>query len=475
LLPIILGVGVSVLIDSHWENDTVPTVEVWTELRYKVVIWVIVTTIIGLGTGLIIVYALVRPVEKIQEAVQQLSEGKPAAQVDLGTSIDEINTLGKSFNKMVDSLQRMFTERNMHISGQISGGILWVNLNGVIGSMNDTARELFNLSEEKMLGKSIIELLKGIPGNIDICETLEKCLKEGSELYSHKTFLVNEEEQATPVAVSTTCLEGADGNPYNIVIHIQNLARLKEFYKKMNRADRLAAIGTFAMGMAHEIRNPLGSIKGLTQLMTQGNISQEDANQYGEVILSEVNRLDKLLSELLAFSEPVGQSLIPTNVGQLVRQSHDMALLKTRESVEDFNEAELDIDADVEMSMPRDKVFQALLNIIQNAYEAAAPVKGKVWISLNKTDDDHIRLIVGNSGTTIPEEQREKIFEPFFTTKEQGTGLGLAITYQILRYMNADIKLECLDDQVEFVIDIPIIKPGTLYQDSTGFSTSSAA
>lgn len=459
LLPLAFGAGVSVIIDEQKQKAKTQEVrELLEDLRYQLISLVITNSVMGLVLGFGLVSVMVRPIERIQQTADNLARGRFDAKLDFDRTSNEIGMMGRSFNTMIDSLHRMFSERNSYMMEHMSGAIMAISPGGTVQSVNNLACDFLHLTEEQLVGQNLLELLGAYPENVPLIDALEECLDGSRSLFSHRAILAVRPGEVTPVSVSTSPLHTSEGRTYSTVVNLQNIEKLREFYRNVNRTDRLAAIGTLAMGMAHEIRNPLGSIKGLTQLMVQDAAQDTDTRRFGEVILGEVDRLDKLLGELLNFSQPAGTTVEPVDLATMAGHVVDMATIRITERAEESGKplppCTLELPVTGVVIASRDKLFQALFNIVINAFEAALGV-GEVVVSTHRVGEGKVRLRITNTGSTIPEEFREKIFEPFFTTKERGTGLGLALAYQILTYAGANIQLRAESDQVTFDVDFP--------------------
>ncbi|HKL25182.1 MAG TPA: ATP-binding protein [Desulfuromonadales bacterium] len=207
-----------------------------------------------------------------------------------------------------------------------------------------------------------------------------------------------------------------------LLIAFQDLTGYKSMEEQLKRADRLAAVGRLASGMAHEIRNPLASISGSVQLLLENpEVSAEDRRLMG-IVIREADRLNLLLSDFLGFARPSPLQLDAVNLAslldeliQLLGSSSQFPGVTIRRS---YPEA-------VKMRLDRQKIRQALWDLMLNAAEAAAPA-GTVAVTL---DAGTATIRIEDSGPGVSEEARGRIFEPFFTTKDDGTGLGLANVY----------------------------------------------
>jgi signal transduction histidine kinase len=197
-------------------------------------------------------------------------------------------------------------------------------------------------------------------------------------------------------------------------------------YTHLVEAEKLSSIGQISAGLAHELKNPLTSLKMLFQAFKeQPDMTQEDAG----VISSEIEKMDRVLSNFMGFVKQKGFHLSDTNLNELIERVLSLATF-------DINNANIVVRRDMLETIPHVKadrglLEQVFLNLIINAVHAM-PDGGEIRIS-GKSDDAFVEVMVWDKGGGIPDDIREKIFNPFFTTKEEGTGLGLAIAYNIVK------------------------------------------
>ncbi len=227
---------------------------------------------------------------------------------------------------------------------------------------------------------------------------------------------------------------------------------------QMQRADRLASLGTLTAGLAHEIRNPLVAIKTFTQLLPTRFDDDEFRNHFLKVTAGEVDRISSLVSELLDFSRPSQPKLNKENLNQVLEK---MLLLvdtelhkKSLQIIKNFNEFLPPVVLD------KEQIKQVFLNILLNAVYAA-PESGTITVEtrLIKRDGSQsfIQVIIKDTGQGISEENMDKIFTPFYTTKHEGSGLGLAISNQIIQEHSGSIEVESKENQgTTFYINLPV-------------------
>ena len=222
--------------------------------------------------------------------------------------------------------------------------------------------------------------------------------------------------------------------------------------EQQRRLEKLSAVGQLAAGLAHEIRNPLTSIRGFVQISA---IENKEVKKWEQIILPEIDRINDLLKQFLNLSEAkpaeytkICLDVLMENVYSLLKpksflMGHDLKLLKPKESIV--------IEADAE------QIKQVMINLIQNALESI-PEKGKVEVEWKKVEND-VLIRVKDNGRGIHPEHFSRIFEPFYTTKKEGTGMGLSVCHQIINDHGGHIHVESQPGRgTIFNVRLPILK-----------------
>jgi len=227
---------------------------------------------------------------------------------------------------------------------------------------------------------------------------------------------------------------------------------------QMQRADRLASLGTLTAGLAHEIRNPLVAIKTFTQLLPERLDDEEFRNHFLNVTAGEVDRISSLVNELLEFARPSQPNLNREDLNQVVER---MLLLIATAS----HKKNLQIVKEYQPSLPpvlfdKEQIKQVLFNVLLNAIDAA-PENSTITVGTRLLEkngyQDQVQIMVRDNGKGIPKEDVDKIFTPFYTTKRQGSGLGLAISHQIIEEHHGTIEVESEENQgATFYINLPV-------------------
>ncbi|WP_134684082.1 ATP-binding protein [Brevibacillus migulae] len=245
------------------------------------------------------------------------------------------------------------------------------------------------------------------------------------------------------------------GEPGEIIDAINKLAEdLQASQSSLAQAKKLALIGELATSIAHEVRNPLTSIKAFTQIIEDDLPPNHDSREYTTIIIEEVERLNRFAEELLLFSRPSEEKHVPVSVQEVLQQT--LVLLKPS-----FKQKELSVKQREQTSLPDvdaspELLKQVFLNILLNGIQAA-PYRGQLWVEL-ETRNERVMIHFYNEGAPIEEADQLSIFEPFFTTKKTGTGLGLSISQRIVQAYGGHITVNNERDGVQFTVTLPAIR-----------------
>lgn len=232
--------------------------------------------------------------------------------------------------------------------------------------------------------------------------------------------------------------------------------------KEIQQAGKLASIGELASGIAHEIRNPLASIRTFAQLLPTRADDPEFKNEFSQLVLKDVDRITKVIETMLAFARPAQVTMGEYTTGELVDEALLLAQsrLKTKR-VELTREAR----AQPVLRVDKQQLLQVLLNLVNNAIDVL-PEQGRIRVTtgirpLESTTDGEVRdfayIEVADNGPGIPAAVRQRIFDPFFTTKKEGTGLGLSISQKIVRDHGGTISVASTEGQgTSFRVNLPI-------------------
>lgn len=235
--------------------------------------------------------------------------------------------------------------------------------------------------------------------------------------------------------------------------------QLRDAQQHMVRAEKMVAVGRLAAGLAHEIGNPIGIVQGYVEMLGQSGISQEERHQFAHRCLRELERINRLIRQLLDFSRTRDHESGSTPVHPLLQEL--VSMLQTRKKPADLTfQLQLEARQDL-VAAPDEGLRQVFLNCLLNATDAIAEAihhrsdshRGVIRLSSTNINDDEgrpcIQLMIEDNGIGIRETDKPSLFDPFFTTKEpgKGTGLGLFVSYALIEGMGGQIRIEGRENQ----------------------------
>jgi signal transduction histidine kinase len=355
----------------------------------------------------------------LQQSYQTLTSRLEQLDVELA---DRNEALGRNL-RANEELREHLTA----IVESLSTGLLVLDTEGTITRCNQAGEQLLGLTREQILGRSV-----------------SACLDE-AQLNGDAYPLTT--RQGAAVALSTRALQTSEGRRAGSVVLIQDVTAVRELEDRLQRRNRLAAMGEMVGRIAHEIRNPLGSIELFASMLHRDLNGVPTLRGYAEHISSSVHMMNRLLTNLLLYTKPdcshgewhETEALI---LDSLTLAAH--AIANTR----------IDIRLEVDPHAARiwcdpGQMKQVLLNLILNSIHAM-PGSGALTLSATLTErqgsgESALRLSVSDTGVGIPAAHRSRIFDPFFTTRDEGTGLGLAIVHAIVEAHQGRIDVESVE------------------------------
>ncbi len=318
-----------------------------------------------------------------------------------------------------------------HLVENMPIGLISIDHEDRIATFNTAASAILELPISEALGRSAGQRLPAI------------CLDMIEHLKSDKTIIEKEVEcpvhggKTVPLGVIASILE-EDGETQGFIILFRDLTEIRHLQKEIIRSQRLAAVGSLAAGVAHEIRNPLSSIKGFATYFKERYRDIPEDKQTAEIMITEVERLNRVISQLLEFARPVTLYCRTTSLVALIR--HSLKMIENQAQAKGIALMADDV-TDTELYIDPDKTKQVLLNLFLNAV-AAMENGGSLLIKSALVDNRFLKVTISDTGGGIPKEDLNRIFDPYFTTKSSGTGLGLAIVHKIMEAHNGGIAVE---------------------------------
>lgn len=318
---------------------------------------------------------------------------------------------------------------NDMIVNNIANGIITTDRSFKVTQSNSFAQSI--LKAKEIDGDFLEDYLIDI--NFDDLKGLEDSRRLEVERNSGST------QQQTVEVIVSPLVSGEEGYVGYLFL-LQDLSEVKNLEKKLRQQEKLAAVGQLAAGIAHEIRNPLASISGSVQLMahTNNNMSEED-QKLNKIILREIDRLNNLISEFLDYVRPEAKGEDVFDLSSMLKEILEM--VKLNEKLNQNTEQDVELECANKLLGHKDKLKQAFLNVIINAYQAMEKVEDPKLSVRCFSKNSNIVVEVEDNGVGISKDSLERIFEPFHTTKAKGTGLGLAITHKVFEMHNATVDV----------------------------------
>ncbi len=353
-----------------------------------------------------------------------------------------------------------------NVIDSVGDGVIVLDTGGLVTLMNPAAEEITGISRKQAQGNPFTAFF----GEQEILlDMVDKTVSTGMNISDHENLVLRKGSHITPVSATTSPLLMASGDMIGIILVLRDLTNIRELEETVRQADRLSALGTLAAGLAHEIKNPLGGIKGAAQLLERELPEGSELGEYITVMLKEVGRVNKIVEELLDLTTPRKLRL---NKVSLQRILGDIIMLQKR--VERWKT--ITFQQNFDLSIPpfladEELLTQLFLNLVKNAVEAVETSEGSGSVkittrvvsdySMTKKGERPSRVVaieVSDDGPGMNKEQLEHIFTPFFTTKSKGTGLGLAICNKIISEHRGMIKVDSeFGKGTTFTIMLPLL------------------
>ncbi|WP_234340156.1 PAS domain-containing sensor histidine kinase [Gorillibacterium timonense] len=353
----------------------------------------------------------------------------------------------------------LLRDPNLNLLQQFAGafmkdinlGVLLIDPSYCLVDISDTACRILGFPRENVIGKPIEKIFASLPAEHQI---VDRSILDGVIVRNHAASWMNNEERYD-LLLDSNVLKDHEGRTVGAYMMFKDVTNLRSLEEQVKRSDRLAMIGQIAAGTAHEIRNPLTSIKGFLQVLnnTFHDKGMEKERSYTEIMLTEINRINDLVSEFLLLGKRKNVSYheveLQTTLREILPIIHNEAILH---NVNVYYEA---IESCPKVIADRELLKQVFLNISKNGIEAMSD-GGNLTIGIRTDTEDRFVLVeIRDTGPGIPNFLIDKIFDPFFTTKSEGTGLGLSVCQRIVHDMGGTIRVSSKGFGTTFTVCIP--------------------
>ncbi|MFO1462702.1 MAG: ATP-binding protein [bacterium] len=326
----------------------------------------------------------------------------------------------------------------------LHASVLLLDPSGRVAYLNPAAERLLAVSSNHAKGKELLQLFRDGQA---LAQPVKEVLQSGRTVHAHEIKAATMQGTVS-LQVEIAPLSLPDG-PAGALVWIHELSMDQAFQEENRVLDRLSMMGTLASGLAHEIRNPLGGIRAAAQML-QRDLESSENQEYAQMIVSEVDRLNQLITQLLDFAKPKKLKKSSVNINQILSE----LLILQKPALQKRGIA---LRQEFDPSLPsvlghEPSLKQAFLNLIKNAFEAMEN-GGSLKVSTGYISDYRMQVgegratpmaqvTISDTGVGIPEENLKSLFTPFFTTKAKGTGLGLMMTQRILKEQESLLRVK---------------------------------
>ncbi len=328
-------------------------------------------------------------------------------------------------------------------------GIIATEQGGRIKTFNRAVAKMVEIESEKAVGSYPAEILSPV-----LASFFDEN-KPDQEVLEQDIDLVRSNGTSLSVHVSMVPIFDDKGFFAGRVVMVHDLTQLKKLEKEVTKHDRLVALGKMAAGVAHEVRNPLSSIKGFATLLGANFKEGSEGQKASHLLVNEVERLNRSITELLNYSRPLPLQKQKVSVSDIVGDS--LRLMSS-----DAAELAIKIGFRVEDDLPEinadpDRINQVLLNLYLNAFQAMSE-GGELVVHVRQVSDGNsVEIRVTDDGCGVDKEILGRLIDPYFTTKTEGTGLGLALAHKIIDEHDGSIKFESVAGEgTTVIVELPI-------------------
>jgi two-component system sensor histidine kinase HydH len=312
-------------------------------------------------------------------------------------------------------------------------GLIATDRLGRITFFNPAAAAITGLSAGEAVGRQPDTVLPS-----SLCG-LKQELERGTIIAEREIECAFADGPPVPLSISATRIMNVSGEFVGQMMILRDLGEVRRLQDEIRRQEKLAALGGLAAGVAHEIRNPLSSIKGLATFFADQFEEGTEPRQAAGVMIREVDRLNRVISELLDFARPTDLSRRVTELPPLIDRS--IQLIQQEAANQNIRIQTHIADELCPVMLDADRIAQCLLNIYLNAIQAMED-GGTLTVRCNMGEKRQALIAISDTGPGIAAHHRSMIFDPYFTTKNKGTGLGLAIVHKIIEAHQARVKVE---------------------------------
>ena len=338
----------------------------------------------------------------------------------------------------MNTRRRLTLDDYVAIIDNIDDAVIAVNQSGTIILFNPAAQSFTGMSEKQALGKSFFACFSN---QGSLCDLTRTALTQGRSLSDHEAVIFESSgHRKRQAGVSVSPIFSSSASRQGAIVIMHDLTQVRSLEEAVRHADRLTMVGTMAAGLAHEIKNPLGGIKGSAQLLQMELDENPELQEYTGLIIRETERINRIIEELLDLSAPRRNRLEAVNVNKLIDEI--ITLHRQNVAARDI-QFKLVLDPSIPpLCGDSDLINRLFLNLLKNAWEASPDnteitietrIDAEYYLSVEGSRPTPlVQIRISDHGPGLSRAEIEQVFTPFYTTKEGGSGLGLPICQKIV-------------------------------------------
>lgn len=366
---------------------------------------------------------------------------------------NELKEYSQKLESMVEQRTLELEESKSHLVAMLSGiadGVIFTNQDNKITFINDAAEKIFDIKRDVWIGKDFQYAHSS--------DSHKKAIQLIADMRAGRITSYSGEIQSGSKTIFANFSPIMHGEEYLGVIFIsREITEMKKLQSDLVKSEKLALVGKMSSQIAHELRNPLVPIGGFARLISRRLDDESPLKNYANIIVKEIDRLEKLLHNILYFTKEIKPVTQPADLNSILEEI--LALYKDAFTDKFINTVK-SLSSEVPLiSIDSAQIKQAIINIMNNSIQAM-PVGGTLTIESIIVDKDKrpfAQVKIKDTGSGIPEEIKKHIFDPFYTTKIQGMGLGLTLTKEIIEAHNGEIVVESKEGKgTAFIVKLPL-------------------
>jgi signal transduction histidine kinase len=330
-------------------------------------------------------------------------------------------------------------------------GVMLIDHQFRLVDISDMACSILGIERDKSLYRPLEEVFQSVPKEHQL---VQRNVLDGVVVRNHAISWTNNRERYE-LLMDTNLFRDPQGNVIGAYVIFKDVTNLRSLEQQVQRSDRLAMIGQIAAGTAHEIRNPLTSIKGFLQVLnrTFSQNGMEKEQGYTDLMLAEIDRINELVNEFLLLSKPKDVTFDRVDVSSVIRDI--LPIINNQAVLHNVTIKYQSVYQIPKVVADRELLKQVFINLCKNGIEAM--VEGGTLTIIERVDyrEKKVLVEIQDAGPGIPAFLIDKIFDPFFTTKDNGTGLGLSVCQRIIHDIGGNIRVSSKGYGTTFTVSLP--------------------